>query len=89
MFLFCNISRNLKDEEKENLNETLVAIDGIAIIVNSENSVADLTVEQIAGLYTGEISNWKDVGGSDAPVVCIEPEPVGLYVTLTSSCFSI
>ena len=58
----CDIglaSRNLKDEEKENLNETLVAIDGIAIIVNSENSVADLTVEQIAGLYTGEISNWK------------------------------
>ncbi len=73
----CDIglaSRNLKDEEKANLNETVVAIDGIAIIVNSENSITDLTVEQIAGLYTGEISNWKDVGGSDAPVVCIGRE---------------
>ncbi len=73
----CDIglaSRNLKDEEKANLNETVVAIDGIAIIVNTENTVSDLTVEQIAGLYTGEISNWKDVGGSDAPVVCIGRE---------------
>lgn len=73
----CDIglaSRNLKDEEKANLSETVVAIDGIAIIVNNANSVADLTVEQIAGLYTGEITNWKDVGGSDAPVVCIGRE---------------
>ena len=56
------------------LNDTVVAIDGFAIILNSENSITDLTVEQIAGLYTGEISNWKDVGGSDAPVVCIGRE---------------
>ena len=73
----CDIglaSRNLKDEEKANLNETVVAIDGIAIVVNSENHVADLTVEQIAKLYTGEVTNWKDVGGSDAPVVCIGRE---------------
>lgn len=73
----CDIglaSRNLKDEEKANLTETVIAIDGIAIIVNSENPVADLTVEQIAELYTGEITNWKDVGGSDAPVVCIGRE---------------
>lgn len=73
----CDIglaSRNLKDEEKANLNETVVAIDGIAIVVNSENPVADLTVEQIAKLYTGEVTNWKDVGGSDAPVVCIGRE---------------
>lgn len=73
----CDIglaSRNLKDEEKANLSETVVAIDGIAIIVSNENSVSDLTVEQIAGLYTGEITNWKDLGGSDAPVVCIGRE---------------
>ena len=73
----CDIglaSRNLKDEEKANLNETVVAIDGIAIVVNSKNPVADLTVEQIAKLYTGEVTNWKDVGGSDAPVVCIGRE---------------
>lgn len=73
----CDIglaSRNLKDEEKANLDETVVAIDGIAIVVNTKNTVSDLTVEQIAGLYTGEISNWKDVGGSDAPVVCIGRE---------------
>lgn len=73
----CDIglsSRGLKDEEKTNLTETVIAIDGIAIIVNNENPVADLTVEQIAGLYTGEITNWKDLGGSDAPVVCIGRE---------------
>lgn len=73
----CDIglaSRSLKDEEKANLTETVIAIDGIAVIVNNENPVADLTVEQIAGLYTGEITNWKDIGGSDAPVVCIGRE---------------
>lgn len=73
----CDIglaSRNLKDEEKSNLSETVVAIDGIAIIVNNENPVADLNVEQIAKLYTGEITNWKDVGGGDAPIVCIGRE---------------
>lgn len=73
----CDIglsSRGLKDEEKANLTETVIAIDGIAVIVNNENPVVDLTVEQIAGLYTGEITNWKDVGGSDAPVVCIGRE---------------
>lgn len=73
----CDIglaSRNLKDDEKANLEETVVAIDGIAVIVNSENPVSDLTVEQIAKLYTGEIVNWKDAGGNDAPVVCIGRE---------------
>ncbi len=73
----CDIglsSRNLKDDEKKNLNETIVAIDGIAIIVNPANSVEDLTVEQIAKIYTGEISNWKDVGGADAPIVLIGRE---------------
>lgn len=73
----CDIglaSRNLKDEEKANLNETVVAIDGIAVIVNPENPVSDLTVEQIAQVYTGEVTNWQEVGGDDAPIVCIGRE---------------
>ena len=73
----CDIglsSRNLKDDEKANLEGTVVAIDGIAIIVNPKNSVANLTIEQIASLYKGEITNWKKVGGADAPVVLIGRE---------------
>ena len=73
----CDIglaSRNLKDEEKANLDETVVAIDGIAVIVNNENAVADLTIEQIAGVYKGEITNWKELGGADAPIVLIGRE---------------
>lgn len=73
----CDIglsSRNLKDEEKTELTETVVALDGIAIIVNHENSVADLSLEQIASLYTGDISNWSEIGGADAPVVLIGRE---------------
>lgn len=73
----CDIglsSRDLKDEEKTDLEGTVVAIDGIAMIVNPENKIDDLTIEQIAGLYTGEITNWKEVGGDDAPVVLIGRE---------------
>lgn len=73
----CDIglaSRNLKDEEKANLNETVVAIDGIAVIVNNENTVSDLTIEQIAAVYKGEITNWKELGGADAPIVLIGRE---------------
>jgi phosphate transport system substrate-binding protein len=73
----CDIglsSRNLKDEEKETLQETVVAIDGIAVIVNPDNSVTDLTVEQIAQIYTGEIINWSELGGEDKPIVCIGRE---------------
>lgn len=74
----CDIglsSRDLKDEEKQSgLKGTVVALDGIAIVVNPENIVVDLTVEQIADLYTGKITNWKDVGGKDAPVVLIGRE---------------
>ena len=64
----CDIglaSRALKDEEKANgLTETTVALDGIAIIVNSENPVTDLTIDQIADIYTGAINDWADVGGT-------------------------
>ena len=68
-------SRDLKDEEKaDGLVGTVVALDGIAIIVNPANGVADLSIEQIGKLFTGEITNWKDVGGADAPVVPIGRE---------------
>lgn len=74
----CDIglsSRDLKDDEKaKGLEETVIAYDGIAIIVNPENPVSDLTVEQIAKIYTGEITNWKDVGGNDAEIVLIGRE---------------
>lgn len=74
----CDIglsSRSLKDEEKANgLEETVLAYDGIAIIVNPANPVADLDVETIAKIYTGEISNWKEVGGNDAEIVRIGRE---------------
>ena len=73
----CDIglsSRNLKDEEAKDLVGTVVAIDGIAIILNPENPIADLTIDQIAQLYKGEITNWKEIGGNDAPVVLIGRE---------------
>ena len=74
----CDIglsSRALKDDEKAaGLKETIVALDGIAIIVNPQNPVKDLSLEQIARIYTGEITNWKDVGGEDAEIVRIGRE---------------
>ena len=74
----CDIglaSRNLKDEEKSSgLKQTVLAYDGIAIIVHPDNPVSDLDVETIAKIYTGEITNWKDVGGKDAEIVVIGRE---------------
>ena len=74
----CDIglsSRALKDDEKASgLKETIVALDGIAIIVNPQNPVKDLSLEQIAKIYIGEITNWKDVGGEDAEIVRIGRE---------------
>ena len=74
----CDIglsSRALKDEEKASgLVGTTVALDGIAIIVNPENPVSDLSVDQIAAIYTGEITNWSEVGGNDAEIVLIGRE---------------
>lgn len=74
----CDIglsSRNLKDEEKANgLESTILAYDGIAIIVNPNNPVSDLDVETIAKIYTGEIKNWKEVGGNDVEIVLIGRE---------------
>ena len=74
----CDIglsSRALKDDEKASgLIETVVALDGIAIVVNPENPVSDLDIDTIAKIYTGEITNWKDVGGNDAEIVLIGRE---------------
>lgn len=74
----CDIglsSRALKDEEKlSGLTETVLAYDGIAVIVNLENPVSDLSLEDIAKIYTGEISNWSELGGADAEIVLIGRE---------------
>lgn len=74
----CDIglsSRYLKDSEKaEGLKETILAIDGIAIILHTDNSVADLTLQQIAAIFKGEITNWSKVGGKDGEIVCIGRE---------------
>lgn len=70
-----NSSRNLKDEEKANgAVENIVAIDGIAVVVDPANAVTGLTKEQLVGIYTGEITNWSDVGGEEAPVVVVGRE---------------
>lgn len=74
----CDIglsSRALKDDEKaQGLTETVLAYDGIAIIVNPENTVEDLTVDQIASIYKGEVTNWSEVGGADGEIVLIGRE---------------
>ena len=74
----CDIglsSRALTDEEKASgLTETVLAYDGIAVIVNPENGVEDLTLEDIAAIYTGEITNWKDLGGEEGEIVLIGRE---------------
>ena len=74
----CDIglsSRTLKEEEKsEGLTETILAYDGIALIVNPDNPVNDLDIETIAKIYTGEIDNWNEVGGNDAEIVLIGRE---------------
>lgn len=74
----CDIglsSRELKEEEKNSgLVGTVLAYDGIALIVNTENKVTDLTLEQIAKIYTGEIKNWSEIGGNDQEIVLIGRE---------------
>ena len=74
----CDIglsSRALKaEEEAQGLKATVLAYDGIAVIVNPENTVEDLTVEQIAAIYKGEVTNWSEVGGNDAEIVLIGRE---------------
>lgn len=70
-----NASRALKDEEKKNgLEENVVAIDGIAVITDKNNAATNLTKEQLSDIYTGKITNWKDVGGKDEAIVVIGRE---------------
>lgn len=70
-----NASRALKDEEKQNgLEENIVAIDGIAVITDKNNTAANLTKQQLSDIYTGKITNWKDVGGKDEAIVVIGRE---------------
>ena len=74
----CDIglaSRSLKDDEKSSgLTGTVLAYDGIAVVVSPENPVSDLTIQQIADIYTGKITNWSEVGGNDAEIVLIGRE---------------
>lgn len=70
-----NSSRSLKDEEKAaGVVENIVAIDGIAVCVDPANEVADLTKEQLTNIYNGTITNWKEVGGADEPIIVIGRE---------------
>ena len=62
-------SRALTDDEKsQGAVENIIALDGVAVVVNPENTVADLTTEQIAQIFTGEITNWSELGGADAEI---------------------
>lgn len=67
-------SRDLKDEEAQSVEGTQIAIDGIAVVTNKNNKVQDLTVEQVKDIFTGKITNWKEVGGSDAQIVVVSRE---------------
>lgn len=70
-----NSSRSLTDEEKAGgLEENIVAIDGIAVIVHPDNDVEDLTTDQLKKIYTGEITNWSEVGGADEAIVVVGRE---------------
>lgn len=67
-------SRALKDDEKNDVDGTVIALDGIAIIVNKDSKVEDLTVDQLKQMFTGEITNWSEVGGDDGEIVLIGRE---------------
>lgn len=68
-------SRALKDEEvADGLKSTTLALDGIAIIVNADSAISDLTVEQIAQIFKGEVANWSEMGGADGAIACIGRE---------------
>ncbi|MFT4107211.1 MAG: phosphate ABC transporter substrate-binding protein [Lacrimispora sp.] len=70
-----NSSRNLKDEEKaKGIAENIVAIDGIAVITSSDNTAENLTKDELISIYNGTITNWKDAGGADQPIVVIGRE---------------
>lgn len=69
------LSREVKDEEKDSITQQIeIAKDGVAVIVNKESDVDDLTMDQIKQIYTGEIKNWSQVGGKDAPITVVSRE---------------
>lgn len=77
----ANASRPMKDKEKDEARsngiepiEHVVAIDALAIITNLENPVSELTIPELADMYTGRITNWKDLGGNDAPIILLSRE---------------
>lgn len=67
-------SRDLKDEEAQAVDATEIALDGIAVVTHKNNPVSDLTTEQVKDIFTGKITNWKEVGGNDAPIVLVSRE---------------
>ena len=68
-------SRDLKEEEKANgLKETIVAYDGIVVVTHPSNKVKDLTMEQVKQIFTGEVTNWKELGGDDMEIVVVSRE---------------
>lgn len=67
-------SRDLKDEETADVEGTQIAIDGIAVVTNTANKVKNLTIDQVKDIFTGKITNWKEVGGEDASIVVISRE---------------
>lgn len=69
-----NSSRKLKDEEAEKLDATVVGLDGIALVVNPANKLEDITLRDLAKVYSGEITNWKELGGDDKSIVVIGRE---------------
>lgn len=69
-----NSSRKLKDEETEKLDATVVGLDGIALVVNPANKLEDITLRDLAKVYSGEITNWKELGGDDKSIVVIGRE---------------
>ncbi len=71
---FGTASRDLKDEEAAELSQEILAYDGIAIVVNPENKVTDLTSEQVSQIFKGEITNWSEVGGEDNDIVVVSRE---------------
>lgn len=68
-------SRDLKEEEKESgLTETIIAYDGIVVVTHPSNKVKDLTMDQVKQIFTGEVSNWKELGGEDMEIVVVSRE---------------
>jgi phosphate transport system substrate-binding protein len=67
-------SRELEDDEKANLTEYVLALDAIGVIVNTQNPVSNLTTEQLTKIYSGEITNWNEVGGNDMPITVVTRE---------------